>query len=272
MKGLSIIFSCLWRTNLVDSFSPPSPESFDPAGFYPANSKSRDSETTPQSNGVDNNLAESMLASKEPPTHLDPQFPQSQSNVHPIYVRIDQPSTFNDQSNPLEPPQSKDLALDSGDIPSIPFLGSPGSGQMNYGPNILEQLQQLWQHPFDVHKQPEPDCKPRKIPWGVDKVFKMFAMCCGPAPANTGSASMDRVRVSWRRKDCYLCKYFNKDHVLFIVMILIFDNEPVANRMGFSSWVGSPTEQCTPQSIHCCFCKNEVSYQLSKNPNHDKAE
>ncbi|MCJ1461876.1 hypothetical protein MMC07_000475 [Pseudocyphellaria aurata] len=224
MKGLSIIYSYLLRANLADSFSSPFPELFDPAAFYQVNSETRDSDTTPRSNGVDNHLAESMLISKEPPTHLDTQFPQSRSDVHPIHVRFDQPSTFNDQSNLLELPESNVVALDFDDLPAIPFMGNHGGGEMNYGPNILEQFRQFWQHPFDVKKQPKPECKPRKIPWGGDKIFTMFAMCCGPVPTNTGPGSRDRLRVPWRRKDCYL-------------------------------W--EPTEKCTPGSIYCCFCKNE---------------
>lgn len=209
MKGLSVILSYCLRANLVHSFSPPVSELFDAAASGPGDPKSRDNEIMPQSNGVEDYLAESMLSSKGPPTSLDTQLPQSRSNFHPIHVRIDQPFMSNDQSNPLKPSDSKNLALDPGDLPSlpsIPFLG--GSGEMDYGgPNPLQQLQQLWHNAVDEHKPPEPKCKERTIPWGGNNLLKMFAMCCGAVPKNTGPGSRDRLRVGWRRINCYLCKY-----------------------------------------------------------------
>lgn len=125
MKSLSVIlFYCL-RANLVHSFSPPVSELLDAAASGSGNPKSRDNEIIPQSNGVEDYSAKSMLSSKGPPTSLDTLL-QSRSNVHPIHVRIYQPFMSDDQSNPLKPSDSKNLALDPGDLPSlpiIPFLG-----------------------------------------------------------------------------------------------------------------------------------------------------
>lgn len=210
MKGSFFILSYFVRANFVNSFSSPFPELFDAAASGEGNLKARDNEIMSQSNGVEDYLAKSILSSKGPPTSLDTQLPQAQSDAHPIPFEIDQPSTSDDQSNPLEPSDSKNLALEPGDMPIPLNLPSIGSGEMDYGPNILQQIQQLWQHPFDVHKQPEPECKPRKIPWGEDKLLKMFAMCCGKAPGNRGPGSSNRLRASWRRTNCYLCKYWIK--------------------------------------------------------------
>lgn len=212
MKRSLIILSHFLKVNTVDSFSPPFPELFDTAASSQGNLKARDSEIMPQSNGAEGLLADSTLSSSGPPTSLNNQVPQSPLDVPSIPFGIYQPSTSTDQTNPLNPSDSKTLALDAGDIPtipSIPFIG--GSGDMNYGPNIFQQIQQMWQHPFDVHTQPEPQCKPRKIPsgdqWGTEILSKMFAMCCGPVPKMTGPGSSNRLRVKWRRTECYICRY-----------------------------------------------------------------
>ena len=207
MKGSFIIIFYFVRANLVDSFSSPFPGLFNATVSGGINLKARDHEMIPRSNEVEGYLAESMLPFKEEATSRDTQLPQSLSDVQPIHVEIDQRSASNDQSNPIEPSDSKSLALDLDDIPSLPFLPNVG-GEMNYGgPNIFQQIQQLWQYPFDVKNQPKPDCKPRKIPWSEDKPVKMFAMCCGKAPANSGPGSGNRLRVQWRRTHCYLCRY-----------------------------------------------------------------
>lgn len=214
MKSLSIILSYFLRANLVQSFSPIFPELLNPATAGQGKQKARDIEIIPQSNGREDYLVESMLSSKGPPTILDTQLPQSRPDVLPIHVRTDQSSTSNDQSNLLKLSDPMNVAFEPGDLPSIPwipFLG--GSGEMNYGgPNPLQQIQQMWQHPFDVNDQATPVCKPRAIPWGgADKLFKMFAMCCGPPPLNSGPGSRERLRVKWRRTNCFLCKYLMKD-------------------------------------------------------------
>ncbi|MCJ1430103.1 hypothetical protein MMC29_008018, partial [Sticta canariensis] len=212
MKGSLIILSHLLRVNPVDSFSPSVLELFDTAASSQGNLKARDNDVMPQLNGAEGFLADPTPSSTGPPTSLDNQLTQSPLDVPLISSGIDQPSTSNDQSNPLEPSDSKTLALDSGDIPtlpSIPFFG--GSGEMNYGPNIIQQIQQLWQHPFDVHKQPEPQCKPREIPTGdpsgTKMLAKMFAMCCGPVPKTTGPGSNNRLR----RKVGFECLQYYTD-------------------------------------------------------------
>lgn len=142
MKGSLILLSHFVRVNPGDSVSPPFPELFDTAASGPENLKARDDDITPQSNGAEDFLADSILSSTGPSTSLVNQLPQSPSDVPLISVGIDQPPTLNDQNNPLEPFDSKSLALDTGDIPtipSIPFIG--GSGEMNYGPNILQKIQ-----------------------------------------------------------------------------------------------------------------------------------
>ena len=206
MTGSFLIFFYFVRADHVDSFSSPFPGLFNATVSGRINPEARNHEMIPRSNEVDGYLAESMLPFKEEPTSLDTQLPQSRSDVQPLHVGIDQRSVSNDQSNPIEPSDSKDLALDL-DIPSFPFLPNIG-GEMNYGgPNIIQQIQQLWQNPFDVKKQPEPDCKPRKIPWSEGKPVKMFAMCCGKAPRSFGPGGGNRVRLQWRRTNCYLCRY-----------------------------------------------------------------
>ena len=212
MKGSFILLSHFLRVNPGDSLTPPFPELFDTAASGPGNLKARDDDIMPQSNGAEDFLADSILSSTGPSTSLVNQLPQSPSDVPLISVGIDQPLTLNDQYNPLEPSDSKSLALDTGDIPTIPFLPFiGGSGEMNYGPNILQQIQQMWQHPFDVHNQLEPECKQRKIPSGdpsgTEILAKMFAMCCGPVPGPTGPGSTNRLRVPWRRTGCSLCRY-----------------------------------------------------------------
>lgn len=113
------------------------------------------------------------------------------------------PTKSDDQNQALEYSDSQTVALDPGDLPFVPFSGFklPGSGEMNYGPNIIEQIQQLWNRPFDVHNQPEPVCKSRKIPWGGP--FKMYALCCQSIPKNGGSRK--KYRMEGRRNQCSLC-------------------------------------------------------------------
>ena len=208
MKGSLILLSHFLRVVSGDSLSPPFPELFDPAASGPGNLKARDDGIMPQSSGTEDLLADSV-PSPAPPTSLVNQPPQSLPDVSLISAGIDQPSTINDQSNPLQPSDSKSLALEPGDLPAIPIPFIGGSGEMNYGgPNILEKIQQMWQPSFDVKKQPEPDCKPRMIPSGdpsgAEILAAMFAMCCGPAPNARGT---NRLRLEWRRKGCTLCRY-----------------------------------------------------------------
>lgn len=108
---------------------------------------------------------------------------------------------------------------------------------MNYGgPDPLQQLQQLWHNAVNEPKSPEPKCKARMIPWGGDKLLKMFAMCCGKVPKNTGPGSRDRLRVSYRRIDCHLCKYLIEGPFSNLFSDIIDHhsfNEHCANRPGW---------------------------------------
>lgn len=223
MKRSFVILSYFFRANLADSFSPPFPELFDAAAFGQGNLIARDEEIMPQSNRVEDYSAESILTSKETSTSLETHLTQPRSDIQSIQAGNDQPSTSNDQSSPLEPSGPENVALDTDDLPSIPKLPfSGGSGEMNYGPNMIEQIQQQWQHMFDLDRQPEPECKPRKIPsWHETQLFKTFAMCCGPAPKMTGPGSGNRLRATWRRIECYLCRYLLKALISNIFSITI---------------------------------------------------
>lgn len=195
---------------------------FDPAAPDQDNSAAGDNEIAPQSNGGEDYTTEPMLPSKGPPTSLDPQSPQSQSDVQPIPVTISQPSTPKDQNDPLELSDPTNVALENGDaIPWIPFTGGGGSGTMDIGgPNIFQNIQQWLQRPFDERKQFEPKCEPRKIPFSGEKPVKMFAMCCGKVPKRTGPGSCNRLRVERRRNNCYKCRFLLK-FVLYLFRIAI---------------------------------------------------
>lgn len=209
LKDSFILLYYLLRANPVASSSPTLPNLFDLAAPDQDNSAARDTEIAPQSNGGEDSTTKSILAFEGPSTSLDTQFPQSQSDVRPIPMMIDQPPspTSNDQSNPLELSDSTNVALDTDD--AIPFLPSTGGGSGEIqigGPNIFQTIQQLFQNPTDEHKQPEPKCEERKIPFGGETPVKMFAMCCGEVPKTTGPGSCNRLRVKWRRNNCYVCR------------------------------------------------------------------
>ncbi|MCJ1461542.1 hypothetical protein MMC07_000139 [Pseudocyphellaria aurata] len=123
---------------------------------------------------------------------------------------------------------NENLALDSGDIPAIPFLPSlSGSGEMNYGSNVLDDIiRQIWRHPFDTQLQPKPNCKKRKIAWRNGGPFKTFAFCClkGPPRPTGPRVHLNNPRLPYRRRRCFL-------------------------------W--EPTERCTPDTINCCFCADD---------------
>ncbi|MCJ1269476.1 hypothetical protein MMC22_009368 [Lobaria immixta] len=194
LKNSFILLYYLLRANLAASSSPTIPNLFDLVAPDQYNSAARDNQIAPQPNGGEDYTIESMLPSKGTPTSLDPQFPQSQSDVQPIPVTIDRPSTPNDQSNPLELPDSTNVALENDDaIPLIPSLGgsSGGSGTIDIGgPNIFQNIQQNIQQLF---QQPKPECEKRKIPFSSEPV-EMFPMCCGKVPKRTGPGSCNRLR------------------------------------------------------------------------------
>lgn len=140
----------------------------------------------------------------------------AQDNSNSLYDEAEAPTiqaadltSSVDSTKPTFKQANENLALNPGDIPAVPFLpGLSGSGEMNYGPNVLDDIiRQIWRHPFDTQNQPKPDCKKRNIAWRGGGPFKTFAFCClkGP-PLPTGPrAQLDNPRLPYRRRRCFLC-------------------------------------------------------------------
>ena len=137
-----------------------------------------------------------------------------------------------------------------------------GSGEINVGPNPIQQLMDnLWGPSFNPKTQPEPKCKDRSIRYGGPGVLhEMFAFCCkGPAQytSNTlasGNEAQRRLSVRQRRKDCALCTYIS---VLLLPWSVKNPCNIVENNNFFMQ--GSQSEKCNPDTIECCYCRREVS-------------
>lgn len=119
-------------------------------------------------------------------------------------VNDGQPLSIVPDSSP-GPKDAQNLALlDNSDVPLIFNFHFGGSGEMNYGPNLLEKVFPS-KSPLRFDPQKKPQCKPRNLPHGGP--FKMFAFCCQTAAAGIkGPNSALRTRIQYRRRDCTICR------------------------------------------------------------------
>lgn len=157
---------------------------------------------------------------------LDPQPLGSAPDIHSTDVKTSLVSSPEYQGNLLQQNDPQTLALDGDGTNVVPFLPKGGSGEMNYGTNPIDQIQQGVQNIEDSFQgwlddskwknQKEPQCADREIPFKPGKKLQMWAFCCQkaatyrPSPLRfQGDEEQRRLSFIGRQVDCDRCTYFS---------------------------------------------------------------